>query len=132
VLNDYRIPSDTSWGHILSVYPHQLGEVFHDDLRYPLATAVPALTIAMEAVVVAGLLFLFWPRRPLDSLTVIARGTLVGAAATILLSVNYTDFRLELVFLSAAAVGIAALAQQAADRLPGRLTVGRRSARRAI
>jgi hypothetical protein len=116
VLNDYRIPTDTSWSHIFSVYPGQLGGVLHDDLRYPLETAVPPLTIAMAAVAVAGIAFLFWPRRPLPDLVAIARGTLVGAVATILLSVNYTDFRLELVFVPAAAVGVAALLTALAAR----------------
>jgi hypothetical protein len=109
VLNDYRIPTDTSWSHIVSVYPGKLGEVLHDDLRYPLDTAIPALTIAMELLVVAGIAYLFWRHRPLPDLVAVARGTLLGAAATILLSVNYTDFRLEMVFLPAAATGIAAL-----------------------
>jgi hypothetical protein len=109
VLNDYRIPTDTSWSHILSVYPGKLGEVLGDDFRYPLETAIPPLTIAMEVVVVLGLAYLFWRHRPLPDLVAVARGTLLGAAATILLSVNYTYFRLEMVFLPAAATGIAAL-----------------------
>jgi hypothetical protein len=109
VLNDYRVPTDTSWSHILSAYPGALGEVLHDDLRYPLETAIPALTIAMEVVFVAGVAFLFWRHRPLPDLVAVARGTLLGAVATILLSVNYTDFRLELVFVPAAAVGLAGL-----------------------
>jgi hypothetical protein len=116
VLNDYRIPTDTSWSHIFSVYPGQLGGVLHDDLRYPLETAVPPLTIAMAVVAVAGIAFLFWPRRPLPDLVAVARGTLLGAVATILLSVNYTDFRLELVFVPAAAVGIAALLTASASK----------------
>jgi hypothetical protein len=114
VLNDYRIPTDTSWSHIASAYPAKLGEVLGDDLRYPLETAIPALTIAMELLVVAGIAYLFWRHRPLPDLVAVARGTLLGAVATILLSVNYTDFRLEMVFLPAAATGIAALLTAAA------------------
>ncbi|HEX4306198.1 MAG TPA: hypothetical protein VHZ54_09190 [Solirubrobacterales bacterium] len=117
VLNDYRIPTDTGWGHILSVYPGQLGEVLGDDLRYPLETAVPALTIAMGLVVLAGLANLFRRRRPPGDLTVVARGTLLGAVGTILLSVNHTYLRLELVFVPAAAVGIAALLNDLGERL---------------
>jgi hypothetical protein len=116
VLNDYRIPTDTSWSHIFNVYPGQLGGVLHDDLRYPLETAAPPLTIAMAVVAVAGIAFLFWPRRPLPDLVAVALGTLVGAVATILLSVNYTDFRLELVFVPAAAIGLAALLTALASR----------------
>jgi hypothetical protein len=108
VLNDYRIPTDTSWGHIFSVYPGALSGVLGNDLRYPLETAVPPLTIAMEAVAVAAILYLLWPHRPLPDLLAVARGTLLGAAATILVSVNYTYLRLELVFVPAVAAGLAA------------------------
>jgi hypothetical protein len=116
VLNDYRVPTDTTWSHILSVYPGQLGDVLHDDLHYPLETAVPPLTIALGLTALAGIAFLFWRHRPLPDLVAVARGTLVGAVATILLSVNYTDWRLELVFVPAAAVGVAALLTAAQRR----------------
>jgi hypothetical protein len=119
VLNDYRIPTDTSWSHIFSAYPGALGEVLHDDLRYPLETAIPALTIAMEVAFAAGVAYLFWRHQPLPDLVAVARGTLLGAVATILLSVNYTDFRLEMVFIPAAAVGLASLLTAAGARVPG-------------
>ncbi len=116
VLNDYRIPTDTSWSHILSVYPGRLGDVLHRDLHYPLETAVPPLTIAMGLIALAGTVFLLWRHRPLPDLVAVARGTLLGAVATILLAVNYTDWRLELVFVPAAAVGVAALLTAAQRR----------------
>lgn len=117
VLNDYRIPTDTSWSHILSAYPGRLGAVLHDDLRYPLETAVPPLTIAMLLLALLGIAALCRRRRPLPDLVAIARGTLLGALATILLAVNYTYLRLELVFVPAAAVGLAALLTAAARRV---------------
>jgi hypothetical protein len=122
VLNEYRIPTQTGWGHILSAYPKQMAEVLYHDLHYPLETAIPPLTALMGLVVVAGMVFLFRRRAPLEDLAVVARGAVVGAIATILVSMNYTQLRLEYVFIPAAAVGIAALVTASTPKVMGRLS----------
>ncbi len=117
VLNDFRIPTDTSWGVILGEYPHSLWWVVRSDAAFPLGTGVPLLAFAMGAIAIAGFVALFVSTardRPLEAL---ARGSAIGAALTILLSVNYTYLRLELVFVPAVAVGVALLGERLLLRL---------------
>ncbi len=109
VMNNFRIPTNTSWSSIVHKYPSQLWKVVEEDLRYPKTAADPALAFAMGTVVVAGLAMLLLSRRRGGSLSILARGSLFGAGATILASVNITGLRLELVFVPAVAVGVAAL-----------------------
>ncbi len=111
VMNNFRIPADTRWSSILHKYPSQLWKVVEEDLRYPKTAADPVLAFAMGAVVVAGLAVLLFARHRGGSLSVLARGSLVGAAATILVSVNITGLRLELAFVPAVAVGVALLVE---------------------
>ena len=113
VLNDYRIPADTGWGSIAAEYPERLWLTVRSDLGYPLETALPPLTLAMGAIVLVGLVLLFISlRRGGGPVETLAAGSAAGAALTILLSVNYTELRLELVFLPAVAVGLALLAER--------------------
>jgi hypothetical protein len=109
VLNNYRIPAHASWTHILSKYPSALGSLIKLDFRYPVESAVPVLTFAMGIVVLGGLAMLLFRRGEHGALARLARGSLVGAVITILVSVNYTVMRLELVFVPAVAVGIGLL-----------------------
>ncbi len=107
VLNDYRIPAHATWSSIFSRYPSALGTLIKLDFRYPVETAVPVLAFAMGIVVVAGFVMLLARRREGSALATLARGSLFGAVLTILVSVNYTAMRLELVFVPAVAVGVA-------------------------
>ena len=109
VLNDYRISAHASWSHILSEYPSALGTLIKLDFRYPVESAVPVLTFVMGIVVLGGLAMLLFRRKERGPLARLARGSLVGAVITILVSVNYTAMRLELVFVPAVAVGIGLL-----------------------
>jgi hypothetical protein len=120
VLNDYRIPAHTGWDAIVSKYPGVLGSLIKLDFRYPVESAVPVLTFAMGLVVLAGLAMLLFRRHQNGPLVRIARGSLVGAAITILVSVNYTAMRLELVFLPAVAVGVALLLEYLLARITQR------------
>lgn len=110
-LDDYRIPPHTSWSWILAKYPGAIGSVIKLDFRYPLETAVPALTVLMGVIALVGVVTLLAGERhrargPLPAL---ASGSLVGAVVTVLVAANYTAMRLELVFLPAVAVGVALL-----------------------
>jgi hypothetical protein len=109
VLNDYRIPTHATWSAIISKYPSALGSLIKLDFRYPVESVVPVLTFAMGIVVLGGLAMLLFRRKQSSALVMLARGSVVGAAITILVSVNYTSMRLELVFVPAVAVGIGLL-----------------------
>jgi hypothetical protein len=109
--NDFRIPTDTSWSFIVREYPSHLGDLIRQDLEYPGSSPLPtALTVVMGIVVIASLVALILPWRTSDRFLTLIRATIVGGAITILLSVNYTGMRLELVFVPAVAAGLALLA----------------------
>ena len=112
VMNDYREPADSSWGYVLGHYPGQLFSVVRDDVTYPFHFAffLPVL-VAMLAIFAGWIALIVVRRIKGDPYFQLLRGSLVGGIASILVSVNFTTWRLELVLLPAAAVGIALLAQ---------------------
>jgi hypothetical protein len=120
VLHDYRIPVHPTWSSIISEYPSAFGSLVKLDFRYPVETSVPVVTFAMGLVVLAGLVMLLISRRGGDSLGTLARGSLFGAVLTLVVSVNYTAMRLELVFVPAVAVGVALLAESILARVAER------------
>lgn len=117
VLNDFRIPSDTSWSWIISHYPGQLSDLISADAKYPFNSTFPALfVLAMGVVVLAGLILVVVPRTNTDAYLSLIRAAAVGGIFTILISVNYTGLRLELVFLPAVATGVALLCERLLPR----------------
>jgi hypothetical protein len=113
VFNDFRIPTDTSWSSILGDYPSRLSDVIVEDIKYPPESQFPILiALAMGAIVIAGLVLLYYPWRSGDPFLSMIRASAVGGLITILISVNYTGLRLELVFIPAAATGVALLWQR--------------------
>lgn len=120
VFNDYRIPTDTSWGSILSDYPSQLSDLITEDIKYPGVSPIPTvLTLAMGAVVLTGLVLLVISWRQSDPFLTLIRAAAVGGVITILMSVNYTGLRLELVFVPAIATGLALLGERLLPRIRG-------------
>jgi hypothetical protein len=119
VFNDYRIPSDTGWSSIVSDYPSQLSNLVVHDLKYPVHSQYPVLlTLVMGLVVLAGLVVLFRPWAHDDPFLSLIRAAAAGGLVTILISVNYTDLRLELVFVPAIAAGLALLGERLVLRTP--------------
>lgn len=117
VLNDFRVPTDTSWSWIASHYPSQLGDLIHLDATYPTSSPIPTLiTIAMGLAVLAGLVLFVLAREPGSSYMSLIRGATLGGILTILISVNYTGMRLELVFVPAVATGLALLGEELLSR----------------
>lgn len=115
--NDYRIPSDTSWGAILSDYPSRLFDLIKQDVKYPASSPFPLiLTLAMGIVVIAGLVCLYRPWRHRDPFLSLVRAATVGGIITILISVNVTSLRLELVFIPAVATGVGLLVEHVLAR----------------
>lgn len=120
VVDDYTIPVDSSWGYVLDRYPGQLWETVSKDFTYPLEFAFPAPMFLELAVIVAGAVTLFAVRSD-DPYVGMMRAALAGAALTILISVNFTQWRLELAMLPSVAVGVAILTTLVIARLPARL-----------
>jgi hypothetical protein len=121
--NDFRIPTDTSWGSILGDYPSQLSHLISADVKYPFNSSFPALlTLAMGVVVIAALVQVVVPWKQTDPFLSLIRAATVGGVLTILISVNYTSLRLELVFLPAIATGVALLGERLLPRIRGTAT----------
>jgi len=113
VFNEFRIPSDTSWSSILSDYPSRLSDVVIEDIKYPPESQFPILlALAMGVIVIAGLVLLFYPWSHDDAFLSMIRAAAIGGVITILISVNYTGLRLELVFVPAIATGVALLIER--------------------
>lgn len=117
VLGDFRIPGNTSWGWILPRYPKEMFAVLKEDLTYPLHERAPYSTISLvlAPVVILGLILLF--KRSRDPLVTLMQGSALGALATVLVAANYTNLRLELVFVPAVACGLALLGEDIAQRI---------------
>jgi hypothetical protein len=125
VIDDYAVPHDASWGFVLSHYPSQMLDVIGRDLTYPFDFSFPPPMLLALLLALAGFaaLALLAPRD--DPFYALMRAALVGGALTILVSINFTNWRLELALLPPAAVGVALLAERATSIL-------RRASRRAV
>lgn len=122
VIDDYRIPNDTSWGFVLGHYPEKLLSVIGDDLHYPFDFTYPEPMLLALALVLAGFAALLVAPSRGDSFFALMRAAFVGGLVTILLSVNFTNWRLELAMLPAAAVGVALLARYVVSAIPSART----------
>jgi len=120
--NDYRIPTDTSWGAILGEYPQRAATVLRYDLGYPLETAIPVLAAAMGLLVIVGLVKLYVRSDRDDPFLILARGAGVGGLLTVLIAMNYSNGRLELVLLPSIAIGLALVSERVAARVSQRAT----------
>jgi len=111
-LNDFEPPGDPSWHFVGQLYVERLKSTIRSDLLYPhvsgWSTPYTIVWYLGFAIGLAGILLLLF-RRDDDDFFRLIRGSLLGAAAYIALSVNYSGLRLELVFLPAVAVGLALL-----------------------
>jgi len=114
--NDYRIPTDMSWGAILGEYPQRASTVLRYDLEYPLDTAIPVLTAAMGVLVIGGLVMLYARSGRDDPFLILARGAGFGGLITVLITMNYSNGRLELVLIPSIAIGLALVGERVAAR----------------
>jgi hypothetical protein len=121
--NDFRRPHDTSWSYVLGHYWRALHSTLHDDIFHPQLNhwsfAQTVLWYTGCAVVCLALVLLLLQRRSGPFFTLMC-GALLGAAVLIVLSVNYSRFRIELAFVPSIAVGLALMIEALAGRLPGR------------
>ena len=120
VIDEYGVPANSSWSFISSHYPHQLWTVIHADFTYPLHFSFPLPMFMELLVILAGAIALFVISARSDHFIWMMRAALIGGALTILVSVNYTDWRLELAMLPAIAVGVAMLAELTIKSMPSK------------
>jgi hypothetical protein len=117
VIDDFRVPTDTSWSYVLSHYPGGLLDVVRHDFTYPFDFSFPPPMVFGLLVILASFLTLVMLPARGDPFISLMRAALAGGAITILLSINFTNWRLELAMLPSAAVGLALLIQLAMARL---------------
>jgi hypothetical protein len=101
--NDFRIPTDDSWGFVLQNYPKGVRRVQIHDFEY--FADHPLTTIAAFAGLIT--LYVIWRRG--DPYFTLLRAAGVACLVYLALLPNYTALRLELVFLPDIAVGLALL-----------------------
>jgi hypothetical protein len=130
--NDFRIPSDTSWGWIASQYPGEFASLLRQDVLYPGSSPVPTpITLVMGLGVLAGLFCLAATVGQRDGFLSMIKASAVAGAITILITVNYTGLRLEMVFVPAVAVGVALVVDRLLARRRMSIEAGRATSMKA-
>ena len=126
VIAGYKIPEDSSWSYVASGYLDQLWRTistdFNDPLKFPFPVAI-ALYAGLALAVAALVAVAARPSRG-DPYFSLMKAALPGCVVLLLLANNPQAYRLELVFVPMAAVGLAVLAVRllfSTDRYP-RLT----------
>jgi hypothetical protein len=129
LVNDSELPTDTSWGFIASHYPGALVELVRANVGF-LRRGEWYTAIYLVGGVLA-LLVLVWRRREIRSpaTTLMAAAVAVGLAY-VFAAPSFSAFRLELVFLPAAAWGLALVVDLLADRIVERSSSRARSSNR--
>jgi hypothetical protein len=112
VINNHRIPTDTSWSSIASNYPHEIAYTLGNDALYPVQSGLLPVNLVMTIPVIAALVLLFLPSTRRDRLVTLGQGAAAGALLTLLIALNYTDLRIELAFLPALAIGLGLLGER--------------------
>ncbi|HUC06613.1 MAG TPA: hypothetical protein VMR96_00860 [Solirubrobacterales bacterium] len=111
VFSNHTIPTDTSWGWVLSQYPSNLGHIFSRYGDY--AVGNPLVVLAALGGIVAA--FALAPRR--DTLTVLLWSTLPGYLLLMAVGPAFSAFRYELVLVPLIGLGYAYLAERVLARV---------------
>jgi hypothetical protein len=110
-IDAFDVPTDTSWGYILTHYPNAAAHVVYYDLRYPVEHAfawVATPFLVLMLVGLAGSLWVLLRHAPRDDpYFTLAQGAFAGGLVLLLIAVNYQSYRLELIWLPCVAVGAA-------------------------
>jgi len=110
-IDAFDVPTDTSWGYIVTHYPNAAAHVGYYDLRYVVEHAFSWVATPFLAVMLAGLAGSLWvllrhaPRE--DPYFTLAQGAFLGGLALLIVAVNYQSYRLELIWLPCVAGGAA-------------------------
>lgn len=107
VIQAFHIPTVVSWSYVISHYPASLWSVLRQDAHYPMTLSYTAVWYLIGAALVAAVAYMFIAGPRGDPFFMLSRAGLVGAAVLVAISINYTDMRLELVFIPGVAAGLA-------------------------
>jgi hypothetical protein len=115
VISGFNIPDHTSWSFVASNYPEQLWRTVSTDLTYPVDFSIPAAAVLYLGLALAAATLVAVAARPAgrDPYFSLMKGAIPGCILLLLLANNPQAFRLELVFVPMAAVGLAMLIQRA-------------------
>jgi hypothetical protein len=92
---------------VISHYPASLWSVVRQDVHYPKTLSYAPLWYLIGAALLGAVAYMFIAGPRGDPFFMLSRAGLVGAALLIAISINYTDMRLELVFIPGVAAGLA-------------------------
>ena len=107
VIQAFHVPTVVSWSYVISHYPASLWSVVRQDVHYPMTLSYSALWYLVGAALVAAVAYMFIASPRGDPFFMLNQAGLVGAAAVVAISINYTSMRLELVFIPGVAAGLA-------------------------
>jgi len=112
VIGGYKIPEDSSWGYVAGGYLDQLWRTISTDLTDPLSFSAPVAVVLYAGVALAIVALAALVTRPSrgDPYFSLMKAAIPGCVALLLLANNPQAYRLELVFVPIAAVGLAVLA----------------------
>jgi dolichyl-phosphate-mannose-protein mannosyltransferase len=112
VIAGYNIPDESSWSYVASGYLDQLWRTISTDLSYPVDFAIPAAIVLYAGLALAAAALIALVARPSrgDPYFALMKASLPGCVLLLLLANNPQAYRLELVFVPMAAVGLAILA----------------------
>ncbi|MEA2454257.1 MAG: hypothetical protein QOI45_519 [Thermoleophilaceae bacterium] len=114
VITGYNIPEDSSWHFVAAHYFDQLWRTISTDLTYPVDFPAPVLALlyAGLALAIAALVALVARPSRGDPYFSLMKAAIPGCVLLLLLANNPQAYRLELVLLPIAAVGLALLTER--------------------
>jgi hypothetical protein len=118
VIGGYTIPADSSWSYVASGYLDQLWRTISTDASYPVDFPAPIAVVlyAGLALAVAALVAVIARPSRGDPYFSLMKAAIPGSVLLLLLANNPQAYRLELVLVPIAAVGLAVLAVALAAR----------------
>lgn len=112
VISGYNIPQGGTWHIVTSGYFDQLWRTISTDLTYPVDFSIPVAIVLYAGLALAAAALVALVTRPSrgDPYFSLMKAAIPGCVALLLLANNPQAYRLELVFVPIAAVGLAVLA----------------------
>ena len=114
VISGYEVPDESSWSFVASGYLDQLWRTVSTDLTYPVDFAAPVAVVLYAGLALAAAALVALVARPSrgDPYFSLMKAAIPGCVVLLLLANNPQAYRLELVLVPVAAVGLAVLAMR--------------------
>jgi hypothetical protein len=118
VIGGYNIPADSSWSYVASGYLDQLWRTISTDATYPVDFPAPVAVVLYAGLLLALAALVAVVARPSrgDPYFSLMKAAIPGSVLLLLLANNPQAYRLELVLVPMAAVGLGVLAVTLAAR----------------